>query len=562
MVINFPGQCNLDAVASIYWDVLIIGTGMGGAVLGYHLAKAGKRVLFLERGKTYRYNANAVMGTYAECVQNPIATGSDILRDSGRCWQEIIDASSGNQNHAFIPFIGAGSGGSTALYGMALDRLLPQDFAPRQNYQCSLTSTLPETWPIAYEQLLPYYRIAEELFRVRGDRDPRHCDHRDSSLLPATPLTAAGREFFDFLASKGMHPYRLPIACESAPGCQTCTGFICSKNCKNDAVKICLTPAVETYGASLLDECEVTKLEATRSQVTSVICNRRGQTLKLHASDIVLAAGALQTPRILLMSKSALWPEGLANDSRLVGRNLMRHYLDIYAIFLKNGNQTHGTKELVFNDFYIWGNKKFGSVQAFGTFPAAEACMAELQCRWNTGSFKHAASLGNLFCAPILKAFINGVQARSVLYASILEDLPYSENRISVGEEGKLVINYQIREEEQRRINEFRLLMKKILTPYRFLLFRAAETNTRLAHACGTCRFGNDPKTSVLNALNRAHGLSNLYIVDSSFFPSSGGTGPALTIAANAIRVADYMLKGEVNLRLPSALERQSTSCT
>ena len=127
------------------------------------------------------------------------------------------------------------------------------------------------------------------------------------------------------------------------------------------------------YGARLLDECEVVRLEATRSRVTGVICNWQGKQICLHGRFIVLAAGALASPGILLASASSSWPNGLANESGLVGRNLMRHFVDLYAVFFSDieGHGDNRRKEVAFNDFYQVDGEKLGSVQSFGRLPPA-----------------------------------------------------------------------------------------------------------------------------------------------------------------------------------------------
>ena len=124
-----------------------------------------------------------------------------------------------------------------------------------------------------------------------------------------------------------------------------------------------------------------------------------------------------------------------------------------------------------------------------------------------------------------------------------MEDLPYPENRIAPADTGDgLVLEYHLCPQERVRIEAWRRRLATILKPYRFLRIKQAENNERIAHACGTCRFGSDPRTSVLDPNNKAHGISNLHVVDGSFFPSSGGINPALTIAANALRVADRII--------------------
>jgi choline dehydrogenase-like flavoprotein len=144
----------------------------------------------------------------------------------------------------------------------------------------------------------------------------------------------------------------------------------------------------------------------------------------------------------------------------------------------------------------------------------------------------------------VLGWFLARLFSRTLILASVQEDLPYGDNRITLGEEGEPVLEYRVRPEEKARITLFRDKLKALLSPYRFLVFKEAQNNERIAHVCGTCRFGDDPGTSVLDRNNKAHELDNLYVVDSSFFPSSGGTNPALTIAANALRVAEH-LKGK-----------------
>jgi choline dehydrogenase-like flavoprotein len=361
-------------------------------------------------------------------------------------------------------------------------------------------------------------------------------------------MSPASEELFDFFLGKGLHPYRLPMACEFRSGCECCQGYLCDKSCKNDSARICLMPSLAEYGADLIDECTVVKLECLRSEVTDIICYHRGRWLRLHGKIVVLAAGALETPRILLSSASTAWPNGLANGSGLVGRNLMRHYIDLYAIRAKTKlDFIPSLKELAFNDLYISGGQKLGTVQAFGALPPAEILVDGIQEEFRQGAFPIAASLFGAV-KPAMRIFLKHLFHRRIILAGLMEDLPYSENMVALSnktdEYGRrnIIIKYCISENERKRIEAFRKELSKILKPYHFVLIKQAENNERIAHACGTCRFGTDPKESVLDPYNRAHGLSNLYVVDSSFFPSSGGTNPALTIAANALRVAAHLI--------------------
>jgi choline dehydrogenase-like flavoprotein len=268
----------------------------------------------------------------------------------------------------------------------------------------------------------------------------------------------------------------------------------------------------------------------------------------LRGDIIVLAAGALETPRILLNSASSDWPAGLANESGLVGRNLMRHYVDLYALSPTKRQDLPGNlKELAFNDFYLTDGQKFGTVQSFGALPPPAVIVEGVEKDLRHGPWGWLVPLFKLG-KPFLRLVLGRTFARRILFASIMEDLPYTDNRVILADEttpsagSRLRLHYRIDPREQARIELFRQRLRKAFRPYHFILIKQAENNERIAHACGTCRFGRNPQESVLNASNRAHGLHNLYVVDASFFPSSGGTNPALTLAANALRVADQLL--------------------
>jgi choline dehydrogenase-like flavoprotein len=297
----------------------------------------------------------------------------------------------------------------------------------------------------------------------------------------------------------------------------------------------------------LLDECEVVEVEADSRRVVAVRCLRHGRPVRIAADLFVLAAGALYSPAILLRSRASHWPNGVANGSRLVGRNLMRHYVDLYAVFPRARPAMHGNaKELGCGDFTQGIEGVAGSLQSFGRMPPARVIFADVrsdvQARWGVAAAFGVDSLSRI-AAPVVDRLL----ARSLVFATLLEDLPYAVNRVFVNpiaelSETAIQIHYRIHPKEFRRIRALRNHARRVFKPYRYALIRQAENNRQLAHACGTCRFGDDPGSSVLNRDNKAHELDNLFVVDASFFPSSGSTNPALTIAANALRVADRIL--------------------
>lgn len=526
------------------WDVIVVGTGMGGGTLGFALARAGKRVLFLEKGMANFLSSPGVLrqrhvevvhdiGLMAEAVRR------EALARGGRAFDELRDESSGRPRD-FLPYIGAGTGGSSALYGMACERLFERDFAPRANFPDPGDSTVPESWPIDYATLRPWYQRAEALYRVHGGPDPlRPADH-DARLLESPPFTAGNQELADFFTNQGLHPYPLHLACELLPECRNCQGFLCPAPCKNDSTRVCVTPAIDEHGASLLAECRVRRLEADETQVREVICDHRDQTLRFQARQVVLAAGALATPVILLESRSPAWPDGLANQSGMVGRNLMRHCIDLVLVRPKTKEPALGqTKELALNDFYVDDGVKLGTLQSFGPLPPYE-CLVRPLATWGS-------RFARLFRHPA-RWFWSGFLGSALPLAAIMEDLPYRDNRVLPPTEDpaaahrRIRLHYTLHASERARLERFRARLGDVLRPYRPATLRGAEDNKGIAHVCGTCRFGLDPGDSVLDPTNRAHGLDNLYVVDASFFPSSGGINPSLTIAANALRVAAHLL--------------------
>lgn len=528
------------------WDVIVIGAGVGGATIGYALAKAGKKVLFLEKGLS-RTNKNnpSLEGKYAELF---FPTGDvarpqygDILKRSGR-WAEMLTDQTEKKESEFVPFIGMGDGGSSSIYGMVMSRFFPQDFEPGQNHPKVPNATLQEKWPITYNELRPFYKAAEELYSVRGEIDPLRGGRILDPLKDAPALSEANEIFAKFLQGKGLHPYRLPVACEFVENCKDCISVLCSRNCKNDAGQICLNPALNDYGAVILNECEVVQLDSTDKAVTGVKCLYQGKEIVLNANIIILAAGALFSPVLLLKSKSSFWPQGLANTSGLVGKNLMRHNLDLYGVESKCSLNPYPFRELSINDFYFEGSMRLGNIHSFAPIPS-EIIVADIIEELRLKAIPFLPEFVKVL-RPFIQNFLDKNLNQRLILATLTEDLPYHENAVSYDDKmRRIVFQYRMHNYEKERVEQLRKKMKEILNPLKFIHVKQAESNMRLAHACGTCRFGDDANESVLDKNNKAHDLENLYVVDSSFFPSSGATSPSLTIAANALRVAETILK-------------------
>lgn len=559
----------MDADLHQTWDVLVVGTGVGGATLGHALVAAGRQVLFCELGGA---DATPLRGTYPEladgrggAVLGP-ADAAALLR-AGRWAEPLLDEGPARPRR-FVPYLGCGPGGSSALYGMALERFGAADFHPEHALRADPRCDAVEHWPIGQAELAPYYAQAEALYGVRGGRDP--LAGAAAPLLPAPPpISPAGADLMAWLAARGLHPYRLPLACADAPGCATCQGLLCPQGgCKRDAAQAALYPALAAAPppdpaaahprargrARLLTGCRVLEVLSQGRRASGLRCRLRdGSERLLHARVVVLAAGALQTPLLLLRSRDGAGHPGLANASGLVGRCLMRHLIDLYLVRPQPaagaGYDNRG-KEVGCNDFQFLDGRRLGTLQSFGRLPPAAMLYGALREDLRAHPWGRVAAAALPLARPLLQRVLHDLSERWTALATIAEDLPYADHGIVPGgpadpaaagvkNSDTARLRYRLRPEAHERVALLRAQMQGVLRGRRWRLLPQADNNQRIAHVCGTCRFGTDPRRSVLDRDNRAHELDNLHVVDASFFPSAGATNPALTIAANALRVAE-----------------------
>jgi choline dehydrogenase-like flavoprotein len=515
------------------WDVVVVGAGAGGATAGLAAARLARSVLFLERGKRIEHDSTVVKGRPFSWLGDADASLSH------GWWPDPTFRKDGEDEIPERLPLGAGTGGSTAVFGMVMDRLRPLDFTPRRYFAGAGESTVPESWPITYDELEPFYEQAEQLYRVRGTPDPLYPSR--GALLDAPAPTAKEQALSDALTACRLHPYRIHYAQDRVPDCAGCPGMLCPRACRNDAGRMCLEPAVEQHGARVLTGCRVTRLEAAGRTVTRALCDVNGRQVVIRGRVFVLAANALFTPALLLRSANDRFPDGLANSSGLVGRNLMLHVCDFLLLRLKRNRgldplMLHG---LSLNDFYLRGDTKLGNVHAHPVPVIPESAQAFLQMhmRWINrlpSRLRAAIASGGSF-----------LTRDSTPFSTILEDLPYVTNRVLPRRGSDDEVTYEYRYPDELRARSwalFRALSDAVKA--RFVvqpLQPIGQLNH--SHGCGTCRFGDDAKASVLDRHNRAHDLDNLYIVDASFFPSSGGINPSLTIAANALRIGEHIAR-------------------
>ena len=512
------------------WDAIVIGTGAGGATAGFNLARLGRSVLFVERGKLLHHDPMVARG-------DPFWWVADAEKALNHGWwpRPFYQQQEDGMPVPTRPPIGCGAGGSTAHFNSVMDRFRPQDFTPRRFSPNAPDASLPEAWPVSYEEMAVFYERAERLYRVRGTQDP--LAPPVASLLAPPPASARELAIVEALKGSGLHPYRIHYALEQVPGCDGCPGVLCPHKCRNDAARICLYPALERYGARILPECRAIQLEETGRVVRQVICDRNGQRIALRARVFILAANAFLTPALLQRSASEHFPNGLANSSGLVGRNLMLHASAHVFVRPKRISRTLSlgmNYGLSLNDFYVHNGEKLGNLHAHPIVNCDQAVRFVVENSWGLdllpGPLRYLVASKGTFLSRPWTAF-----------AAIVEDLPYPENYVAAkaGSEEDIVYNYRYPPELRRRT---RIMVDGFKTAVAALFdVRSLEPVGDLngSHVCGTCRFGDDPGMSVLDRENRAHDLDNLYVLDASFFPSSGGINPSLTIVANSLRVTD-----------------------
>jgi choline dehydrogenase-like flavoprotein len=523
-----------SAPETTHWDVVVVGTGMGGATAGYALAKQGKKVLFLEKGRFLLDDAS-------DRGDGKIPTDADESPE-GRLrrgwWPYELEGRTSFGDLSFFAPVGCVVGGTTALYAAQLERFDATDFRPRVNFPGARSANLPERWPFSYDDLVPYYRQAEKLFHVAGTPDPLNPDP-EAQLVAPPALSERDRSIHDGFVDAGLHPYRAHVGFQFKPGCEECGGVMCPRTCKADVGSLCLVPALVDHGAKILPECEVLRFEASSSSVEGVVCRYQGREITVRGTRVLLAAGAFMSPALLLRSTSDAWPDGLANRSGAVGRNLMVHTSDFVAVRPpKKGSDVGPKKSIALNDFYFIDGQKLGTFQSVGVEVHWGAILhyLRLESAKDPTWWKKAAK-------PLLRpAALAGGQLfkNAATFSTIVEDLPYRDNRVLLDASSKngMRFEYTYTDELKARNKLFRDRLKSSLKGMS-LQFITGPNNLNYGHVCGTVRAGEDPATSVVDGRNKAHDLDNLYVVDSSFFPTSSGTNPSLTIGANALRVAD-----------------------
>jgi choline dehydrogenase-like flavoprotein len=498
------------------YDFIIVGTGAGGGTLAYALAPTGAKILLLERGTSIPRNSDN---------WNPRKIYQQGLYQTKEQWYNE------KSSKPIKPSIYHRIGGNTKVYGGALLRMQPQDFA-----EVVHQDGYSPAWCIDYDHFASYYTQAEKLYKVHGQRgtDPCEAGDLDNYSFPPLPHAPQIQQVADKLMALGLSPFPLPMAldyldpstAESCILCKTCDGYPCKLGAKADAETCCVQPALKYPNVTLIAGAEVERLvtSADGKRVVKAIARVNGESQTFSGDCVVVSCGAVNSAVLLLRSANDQHPQGLANSSGMVGRNLMKHNTSkLYGISPKT-QTTVFQKTLALNDFYYStasNPRPLGHIHLMG---------------------KHTREMmspdfPDWLPQPLLQWLAN----HSVDWWAQTEDFPDPENRVTLSKTNKIHINYT--PNNQSAHQELKTKFKSILRQIGFPIVLDVPSPLKIMnHQCGTCRMGSDPKTSVLNQDCRTHDLENLYLVDASFFPSSAAVNPTLTIAANALRVADTWL--------------------
>jgi choline dehydrogenase-like flavoprotein len=489
-------------------DVIVIGSGAGGATFAYACARAGKSVLLLERGREYR-------------LAEPIHDERAMLIDK-KPYDDRQFVVNGSPKRLYM---GGVVGGGTALFGGALLRPSRDDFQPGKYYGHRLPRAIWD-WPISYDDLEPYYSQAEKLWGVAGssgeDFGPLQKPRGDFPKKPL-PLHTINQKLIAASRARGLRPFRLPLAIDPTRclRCDACAGYICPTGARSSSTQLIARAVADGLPLRVRTNIEVESLVLNgtgQAKGVRLLDRATGERTIESARRYVLGAGAVGSPLLLLRSGAS---------GPLVGRNYMMHLSPIVVAIFPRRIQADESfvKQIGFADYYFGVKEyphKMGIVQSLPVpGPLMTAKMAPLVPR------------------PVQQF----LRRRMLPLAGIVEDLPDAANRIDWGPDGQPRLRHQFSPYDLERGRKLSRLMARILKSAgaSLCVSKRFASDEHVAHQCGTLRFGTDPAHAVLGPDCRMFRHPNVFVVDGSFFPTSLGVGPALTIIANALRVANIV---------------------
>lgn len=504
-----------------HYDIVIVGSGIGGASILSALVDTGASILLLERGAQLPDTADA---RDAEAVFVEQSFKSD------EQWRDANGKLFSPGNYYYL-------GGNSKFYGAVMLRYRERDFS-----DLKFTTGVSPGWPFSYAELAPFYEAAETLYQVRGTTGEDSCDPSgDRGYIEGpVPDETSIAELRQKLLDKGYHPFSLPLAVDIkrwlARSKTPWDGFPDTNSGKIDAQAAALNPALKHANVTLLCGAKVSRLNASESgkRIQSVDFVKDGQSLSVSASLVILSAGAINSAALLLASKCERFPKGLANSSDQVGRNFMNHNCSaLLAINPFRRNRSIYQKTIAVNDYYFGDSSSgepLGNIQLLGKL---------------NGSILKAGLPAKFRWLPTFT--LDWLARHSIDWYVMSEDLPNPSSRVSLDDDGHIRLSWQRSNMSAHHKLLARAKKMARATGYPLLLSKPFDSSVP-SHQCGTVRMGDDPTQAPLDSYCRSYDQRNLFVVDASFLPNSAAVNPALTIAAQALRVAEHIKTTETFL--------------
>ena len=531
-------------------DFVVIGSGAAGGVMAKELSTAGFRVVVLEQGPYLRekdFTHDEVKFLRQGYLMNDWRRQPNTFRKTEA---DVAVRQPGI-------FYGQQVGGGTVHFTANFWRFHEVDFEERSRWG-GVPGAALDDWPIRYAELEPYYAKAEQELGVSGLAGANPFDAARSAPypLPPLPVKASGRIFEAAAAKLGLHPFPAPMAILSQPyrgraactQCPYCKGFGCEVRAKSSSLATVIPVAERTGRCEIRPGSMVRKIElgAAGNRVSGVVYfDARGKEVRQRARAVVLCANGAESPRLLLLSKSNLFPQGLANSSGLVGRYFMVDTgVSVEAMFDQPLNDYRGvTVSRVLHDYYdsdsrrgFWGGGGIDARFDWSPINFAMGALPKDVPRWGEG-FK--AALAECFPRTmrlLAHSTCLAVETNSISLDPTLKDawgLP------------ALRLTYKNHPDDLKVLRFLQARAREILeaTGARKIWTDPVEEFTLSGHLMGTCRMGDTPARSVVDRNHRAHDVKNLYVVDGSSFVTSGRQQPTCTIHALAYRAAERMAR-------------------
>ena len=536
-------------------DAVIVGAGAGGGIAAEQLAKAGLHVILLERGQWC---------TPAECRKDDLRNqrNTNLGHPFGPDQRHPrVSVGSNGREQVVLPWEGGYSnnaacvGGGTLSYGAMAWRFMPQDFRMRSIYGAPEGSTL-EDWPLSYEDLEPWYEKAEQEIGVSGDdsANPNKGFRRKPLPMPPLPPTREEELLRPAALRLGLHPFPIPMLRNSVPyngrgacmRCRWCVGFACEVDAKNGTQNTAIPRALATGNCELRTGCSATRiLTDERGKPNGVeYVDDLWRRKSVRANVIVIAGAAVETARLLLLSKSRQWPGGIGNRYDQVGRNLQGHtYTGAVGVFAEDTYDDLGPGASIAISDYNHGNPglRGGAMlcNEFIRLPIQYTSMVPPEVpRWGR---EH-------------KQFMRNFYRRTIAVQGPTQDMPMAENRVEL--DGRVTDAWGIpvarlsgrkhphTVEIADRMSERAAEWLREAGAIRVWLRKTGPGGLAAGqHQAGTCRMGNDPRSSVVNRYGRVHDVPNLFVADGSVHVTNGGFNPVLTIMACAYQTSDHITR-------------------